>query len=89
MVRVPIHIPPNVAAIGIYLFKYSLTLLSLYPKILISYSFNCFATSRGDDPDTSIHVFEKNAHVPKMNAEYRNVWIGSVTASVIDLGGLI
>jgi len=29
MVRVPIHIPPNVAAMGMYLFKYSLTLLSL------------------------------------------------------------
>ena len=46
-----------------------------------------YHTSFGDDPDTSIHVLEKTAQVPRMNAVYKIVWIGSKIASEIDLGG--
>jgi ABC-type spermidine/putrescine transport system permease subunit II len=80
IVSVPMHIPPKVAAMGMYLFKYSFTLLSRCPTMLMSYSLSCLATylinisnnlstSLGEDPDTSIQVFEKRAHVPKMKAE--------------------
>jgi hypothetical protein len=44
IVRAPIHIPPNEAAMGIYLFNTSLIDESLYPTIYISYSFNYLAT---------------------------------------------
>lgn len=44
-------------------------------------------TSFGDEPETSIQVLEKTAQVPKMNAVYKIVWIGSKMASEIDLGG--
>jgi len=35
----------------------------------MSYSLSYLATSLGDDPETSIHVFEKRAQVPKMKIE--------------------
>lgn len=69
IVKAPMHIPPNVAAMGIYLFKTSLTLLSLKPTTDMSYSLSYLATSLGDDPETSIQVFEKIAQVPRMNTE--------------------
>jgi len=96
IVKAPIHIPPKEAAIGIYLLRTSFMEESLYPTIYISYSLSYLATykkldwfntSFGDDPETSIQVLEKTAQVPRMNAVYKTVWIGSKMASEIDLGG--
>lgn len=70
MVRAPMHIPPNVAAMGIYLPKYFLRPSSLCPAKIIPYSFNYLATSLTELPETSIHVFENIAQVPSMNAMY-------------------
>lgn len=64
IVNAPMHIPPKVAAIGIYFFKILYKLESLCPYKLISYSFNYLATSFGEDPETSIQVLEKTAQVP-------------------------
>jgi len=69
IVKVPIHIPPKVAAMGMYFFKTSLTLLSLWPTMLMSCSFNYFATSFGEDPETSIQVLLNNAQVPRIKAQ--------------------
>ena len=44
IVNAPIHIPPNEAAIGIYLFNTSFIDESLYPTIYISYSLSYLAT---------------------------------------------
>jgi hypothetical protein len=35
--------------------------------LTICWSLSCFATSRGPDPDTSIHVFENKAQAEIMN----------------------
>jgi len=43
-------------------------LCSLYPGIIISYSFNYLATSLADDPETSIQVLLNKAHVPRTKA---------------------
>lgn len=44
IVNAPMHIPPKVAAIGMYLYSYFLILPSLNPAMLISCSFNYLAT---------------------------------------------
>ncbi len=64
IVKAPMHIPPKVAAIGMYFFKILYKLESLCPYKLMSYSLSYLATSFGEDPETSIQVLEKRAQVP-------------------------
>jgi hypothetical protein len=56
-------------------------------KRTICWSFNCFATSRGPDPDISIQVLEKRAQAESINVIYTAVWMGSRMASLIVWGG--
>ncbi|BAT07621.1 Os09g0347750 [Oryza sativa Japonica Group] len=66
-VNAPMHTPPNAAAVGMYLFNSFCKFDSRWPGITICCSFNCLATSFADEPDTSIHVFEKRAQADSMN----------------------
>ncbi len=68
IVKAPIHIPPNVAAIGMYLFNFSFMLWSLNPLIKYPWSCKFLATSLTPDPETSIQVFENKAHEMRINA---------------------
>lgn len=62
-----IHIPPNVAAIGIYRVNTDLTKLSLLPwaKVIFS-SLSYLATSFTLLPLTYIQTLENNPHVPSI-----------------------
>jgi hypothetical protein len=44
-------------------------------------------TSFADDPDTSIHVLEKNAQEPSIKKMYSIAWIGSSTMCPMFSGG--
>ena len=57
------HSPPNVAAVGIYLSSYLFKDASLKPFKCIPCFVSCSATSFGEEPETSIHVFENKAQV--------------------------
>ena len=62
ILRAPIHIPPNAAATGIYLFNCLTIESSLIPSITNSWSINCLTTSLELEPETSIQILEKKAH---------------------------
>ena len=68
IVRAPMHIPPKVAATGIYLLSNSLILASLNPLIEYPWSVKFFATSETPLPETSIQVLLNRAHEIKMKA---------------------
>jgi len=74
IVRAPMHIPPKVAAIGMYLFKTIFNpTLSLLPGMLIFSLFSYLSTSFTLLPLTSIQVFENTAQVPKTKTIYNIV----------------
>ena len=57
------HIPPSIAAVGMYLFRVDITEDYWYPLIVISSSFNFLAISRGDSLLIYSQKREKNAQV--------------------------
>jgi hypothetical protein len=61
--RAPIHTPPRVAAVGMYLFNSLAIDYSLNPAMVIPYSLICLATSLDELPDISIQVLENTAQV--------------------------
>ena len=68
IVRAPMHIPPKVAAMGIYLFNLRYILSSLNLSMKNPCSLKLFETSLTPDPETSIQVLLKRAHEIRMNA---------------------
>jgi hypothetical protein len=44
-------------------------------------------TSLAEEPETSIHVLEKNAQEPSMNTMYTTAWTGSSSTEPNDSGG--
>lgn len=64
--RAPMHKPPKVAAMGMYLFKWCLRPYSLEPTRPIPYSLSYLATSLTEEPETWIQVLENKAQVVRM-----------------------
>ena len=60
------HIPPKVAAMGMYLFKISVEFCSLFTLMEHLSSLKFLAKSETPDPETSILVFENKAQEIKM-----------------------
>merc|ERR1711935_1014563 len=85
--KAPMHMPPNQAAEGIYLFNSWIIDESRKPRITMPCSFSCLLTSLADEPDTSIHVIEKNAQLPSMKTTYSTACIGSEITPFHDSGG--
>ncbi|KAJ6648310.1 hypothetical protein Bhyg_03538, partial [Pseudolycoriella hygida] len=83
----PIHKPPNAAAVGMYRFNSWIIEFSRCPRITMCCSFNCLATWTTELPETSIHVFEKNAHDPSMKIMYNKAWMGSCSMCPTLSGG--
>lgn len=63
--RAPTNKPPRAAATGMIRFSSLYIEPSRCPRMISCWSFNCLATSLGADPDTSIHVLERRALVPR------------------------
>merc|ERR1719356_1907975 len=87
IVRTPMHMPPNAAAVGMYMSRTCNSDESRCPLNIICWSRSCLATSREEEPDTSIHVFEKSAHETSTNATYTSAWTGSSQMSEKLFGG--
>ena len=68
MVSAPMHMPPNAAAVGMYLSSFfrSASLL-LWPGSVRFCDCSCWATSCAEAPVTEIHVLENSAHDARMN----------------------
>jgi hypothetical protein len=77
------HIPPKVAAMGMYLFKISVEFCSLFLFTLMEHllSLKFLAKSETPDPETSILVFENKAQEIKMKVIQKIVWNGSLANS--------
>ena len=59
----PMHMPPNAAAVGMYRFSTWLQRrLAVAHHDHLAARVSCFATSRAEAPETSIHVLENRAH---------------------------
>ena len=65
-VSAPMHIPPNAAAVGMYRLSSFCSEDSRWPTMNICCCLSCFATSRAEEPETSIHVLENKAHALSM-----------------------
>lgn len=61
ILKAPIVAPPKAAAVGMMRLSSLYIDVSRWPLIVRPWSLSCFATSRGPEPDTSIHVLEKSA----------------------------
>ena len=68
IVKAPTHIPPKVAAIGIYLLKTNFIFEFLNPLMECPLSTNPLTTSFTPEPDTSIQVLENKAQEMSTNA---------------------
>ena len=66
MVKAPMHIPPKVAAVGMYLLNISLVPESVCPRTNIPSLFRFLATSSGPCPENSIHVLLNSAQARLM-----------------------
>ena len=69
IVKLPMHIPPKLAAMGIYLFRVCFKKSDLLPLTRVMFSLCSYlATSLTPAPLTSIQVLLNKAQVPSTNA---------------------
>lgn len=73
IVKAPMQIPPQVAAMGIYLVRVFTIEVSLWPCMIISSAFNFLATSLADSPEISIQYLANKPQDVRTNIIYRKI----------------